>query len=432
MKKRILMGMTSIIVGLSLIGCTAENVASVNSNLDKEAATQTVAANQSATSTGSSTEESTEDSNASALSNNSVSTVTSVEGSLMEVETLFSERDLEQSVDLTSVVELSLTSGKDLTITEEGIYLLSGTYENVTVVIDAAEDAKVQLVLDGLSVTNEDSPFIYVKSADKVFVTTTSSENNLEVTGSFLADGDTNLDAVIFSKSDLVLNGEGKLIISAAMGNAVSSKDDLKITGGSYVVTAESDGFEANEGLYIYDGSFDVNVQKDAFHSENDEDLTVGDLYIRGGSFQISAGDDAFQGTTTLQIDGGTFNIEKSAEGIEATFIQINGGEITLYASDDGINASQKSSIAIGIEVNGGTINVTMGGGDTDAFDANGTITVNDGTINITATSAFDADGTAALNGGTVTVNGEVITEITESQMGPGGNKPNGLGGKRP
>lgn len=419
MKKRLLMGVTSIIVGLSLIGCTATPVkANETTTVATTVESTTISTSSAAQSTEANTTTESSEADSKAI------TVTAVEGSLMDVGSLFSERDLEQTADLTQATELSPTSGKDLTITKEGIYLISGTYEDVTVVVEAADDAKVQIVLDGYSVTNENVPAIYVKSADKVFVTTTDSENSMNVTGEIVADGDTNLDSVIFSKSDLVLNGTGQLTINAAIGNAVSSKDDLKITGGTYIVTAESDGFEANDGLYIYEGSFDVTVQKDAFHSENDEDLTVGDLYIKSGTFQISAGDDAFQGTTTLQIDGGTFNIEKSTEGIEATFIQINGGVITLYASDDGINASQKSEHAIGIEVNGGTINVTMGAGDTDAFDANGTITINAGTINVTGGSSFDADGTASLNGGTVTVNGEVITEITESQMGPGGNRP--------
>lgn len=84
-----------------------------------------------------------------------------------------------------------------------------------------------------------------------------------------------------------------------------------------------------------------------------------------------------------------------------------------MYAKNDGINAAPKVNNNVSIEVNGGTINVSMGSGDTDAFDANGNISINGGTIAVEATSAFDADGTAALNGGNVTVNGQKITQIT-------------------
>jgi hypothetical protein len=101
----------------------------------------------------------------------------------------------------------------------------------------------------------------------------------------------------------------------------------------------------------------------------------------------------------------------------------INGGQITLHAKNDGINASPKVNNNMSIEVNGGTINVSMGSGDTDAFDSNINININGGTITVEAGSAFDSDGTAALNGGNVTVNGEKITQITQSQMGRRGKR---------
>jgi hypothetical protein len=120
-----------------------------------------------------------------------------------------------------------------------------------------------------------------------------------------------------------------------------------------------------------------------------------------------------------VEIDGGTITIESCEEGIEATFIQINGGMINIYANDDGINATTKSdSYEVLIEVNGGIVNVTMASGDTDGFDSNGDIIINGGTINVDASSAFDANGTAELVNGELTVNGEVMTEIVQTQMG--------------
>jgi hypothetical protein len=271
---------------------------------------------------------------------------------------------------------------------------------------------------------------LYVKSADKVFVTTTSSNNVMEVTGSFVADGETNLDAVIFSKDDLVLNGTGTLTIVSAQGNGITSKDDLKVTGGTYSITSLLDALEANDSIRIAGGDITIVTDKDGLHSENDEDGSLGYVYILNGTLNISADDDAILGNSIVQIDGGTINIETSTEGIEATQIQINGGEINIYASDDGLNASAKTNAARTIEINGGTLTVSVGNGDTDAFDSNGTIYINGGTIDITApTSAFDADGTAQLNGGTVTVNGQTITQITVTQGGGGGG--GGRGGGR-
>lgn len=331
---------------------------------------------------------------------------------------MFTERDLAQVADTTGATSITLSSGEDVRITSEGVYVLSGSAEDMTIVVEVDDAAQVQLVLDGVSVTNDNAPVISVVSADKVFITTTDSTNTMTVSDDFVADGATTPDAVIFSSDDLVFNGVGTLEIDSS-ANGVSSDDDLKVTGGTLIVTSSLDGLEANDSVRIGGGDITIDSGKDAVHAEYGADDTVGFVFMSGGTLRATAVEDGIRGTPLVQVDGGTIEIE-SAEGIEATFIQINDGTITVNATDDGINAANKSSTtSVAIEVNGGTMSVTVGQGDTDAFDANGDIYINGGTIDVVApTSAFDADGVAELNGGTVTVNGEVITEIT--QTGPG------------
>ncbi|GFN33149.1 carbohydrate-binding domain-containing protein [Paenibacillus xylaniclasticus] len=353
----------------------------------------------------------------SAVASNAVSTT------LLDTSQLFSDRDLKQAVELTNAVRMKLESNQDVTLDQEGVYVISGEAHNATVVVDAAKDAKVQIVLDGVSITNEDSPAIYVKAADKVFVTSTSSENHMTVYGNYTADGSTNLDAVIFSRADLVLNGTGTLDIVSNEGNGISSKDDLTITGGTYTIHSSADAIEANDSILIHDGTVSIDSDKDALHSENDEDDTLGYIYMEGGTLNITAANNAIRANRFVQIDGGIINIESCKEGIEANVVKINDGQIKMFAMDDGINASFKVKSNVVIEVNGGTIDVRMDSGDTDAFDSNGDIYINGGTIRIEASSAFDADGTAQLIGGDVTVNGEKITEITQSHPGGRGKR---------
>lgn len=342
---------------------------------------------------------------------------------------LFTERDLTQTIDLADATYVSLQSGEDVSITKEGVYVLSGDVTDVTVAVEVDSSEKVQLVLDGVTITNEDSPAIYVKSADKVFVTTTQdSLNTLSVTGDFTADGDTNTDAVIFSKDDLVLNGLGTLIINSS-NNGISGKDDLKITGGTYYVTSTADAIEANDSILIADGSIAISSSKDGLHAENDEDDTQGYVFICGGSVSIDAASDGIQATTYLQVDDGTLDITAS-EGLEATYVQVNGGTINVGASDDGINATTKS-YSVGtptIEITGGDVTITMGAGDTDALDANGNLYISGGTVSISAQSAFDFDGVGELTGGTVYVNGEQVSTITNSMMGGMGGPMGGMG----
>ncbi|HSC89568.1 MAG TPA: carbohydrate-binding domain-containing protein [Polyangiaceae bacterium] len=345
-----------------------------------------------------------------------------------ETAVMFTARDLEQVADTSDATYIELVSGQDVTISAAGVYVISGSATNVTIVVDAGQEAKVQLVLSGVSVTNDDAPVVYVKTADKVYLTTTDGENHLEVTGAFVPDGETNLDAVIFSKEDLVLNGTGSLEIVSAQGNGVTSKDDLKITGGTLVVTSALDGLEANDSIRIAGGDVTIDSGKDGLHAENEDDDSLGYVYVSGGTIRIAAADDGIHGTSVVQIDGGTIDITESSEGIEATYIQINDGDVSVLASDDGINVGSKSSAYdVVIEVNGGTIYVEVAGNDVDGFDANGDIVINGGTISVVApaqppSGAFDFDGTGQLNGGTVTVNGEVITElVADGGGGPGG-----------
>ena len=404
---------------LGLPGCGASATAS-NATVQED--TQATSTNVDTAATA--TSEATSDASASLASMRADGAINTAD--------LFTERDLAQEADLAGATLINVTSGEDVQITNEGIYLISGEASDVTITVNADDTAKVQLVLDGVHISNQDAPAIYVVSADKVFVTTAAgSTNALEVTGAFVADGDTNTDAVIFSKDDLVLNGLGSLTINST-DNGISCKDDLKITGGTYAITASSDAIEANDSIRIADGTFAINAAKDALHAENDEDDTLGYIYICGGTYDITAGDDGIQATTVLQIDDGSFTIN-AVEALEATYVQINNGSVGINASDDGINATTKSN-SIGtptIEVTGGTIVITMGQGDTDAIDANGNIVVSGGSIDITAQSAFDYDGTASFTGGTITVNGEQVSEITNSMMmgGMGGGPRGGMEG---
>ena len=254
---------------------------------------------------------------------------------------LLTSRDLAQSAELEDAVSITVTDGEDIHITEAGVYVLSGEASGMTVYVEAGKDDKVQLVLDGLSVTNTDFPVIYVKTADKVFITT-SGDSSLSVTGAFVSDGDTGTDGVIFSKTDLTLNGTAVLTVNSS-DNGIVGKDDLKITGGTYTIQAVSKAIEANDSIRIADGTLNLTAGTDGLHAENSADDSLGYIYIGGGSLTIHAGDDAIHATSVVQIDGGTLALT-AAEGIEATYVQLNDGTINIQASDDGVNAARKSS----------------------------------------------------------------------------------------
>ena len=69
--------------------------------------------------------------------------------SALDTGELFSDRDMEQTADLADAVKYNVSDGEDIHITAEGIYVLSGSAENVTVYVEAGDGDKVQLVLCG-------------------------------------------------------------------------------------------------------------------------------------------------------------------------------------------------------------------------------------------------------------------------------------------
>ena len=334
------------------------------------------------------------------------------------VSEVFTDRDLEQTADLSEAETITLSDGQDVTVTEEGVYVLQGSAKEVTITVQAGDQDKVQLVLDGVTITNETSPCIAVLSADKVFVTTTEdSENVLSVTGTFVSDSETNYDAVIFSKEDLVLNGLGLLAIGSS-DNGITCKDELKVTGGTLMIQCVSDALEANDSVSIAGGTITIESSKDGVHVEYDEDDSVGSFLMTGGSLSITAADDAIHATTMLEVEGGSLSLT-AGECLEATIIRISGGTLNLNASDDAVNASSKSTAYSPIiEISGGDITINMGQGDTDAVDSNGDLVITGGTLNINAQSPFDYDGNCSWTGGTITVNGSEITSISNQIMG--------------
>ena len=349
---------------------------------------------------------------------------------------MFTDRDKEIGYDEESSVAITLADAKSscdsnavqidentITITEEGTYILSGVLTDGMILVDAEDTDKIQLVLDGVEITSEESAAIYVRSADKVFLTTASgSENILTNGGTYTAIDDNNIDAVIFSKDDLTLNGAGTLTISAKAGHAVVSKDDLVLTSGTYEITAEKHGLSGKDSVRIAGGTYHITCGKDGIHASNTDDTSLGFIYIAGGNMEITAEDDGMHADAALTITGGTIQVVESYEGIEGLSIDITGGDIDVTASDDGLNAAGGNSSSesgnngfwgkggdifaaeegVYIHISGGAIHVNASG---DGIDSNGTLTISGGETYVSgptngANGALDYNGEGTISGG--------------------------------
>lgn len=248
---------------------------------------------------------------------------------------IFSNRDFEIGYDETTSAQITLNgtsascdsdavliSGSTITITDEGTYILNGTLDNGMVIVDAEDTDKIQLVLNGVSITNESSASIYVRQADKVFITTNAdTKNSLSNGGTYTAIDDNNIDAVIFSKADLTLNGAGTLSINAEAGHGIVSKDDVIVTSGTYDITAASHGISGKDRVGIANGSFTIVSGKDGIHAENTEDTSLGYVYLENGTYDITAEGDGISAENVLQIEDGSFKIQ-TGEGSAAVNLE--------------------------------------------------------------------------------------------------------------
>lgn len=235
---------------------------------------------------------------------------------------MFTERDLAGTYEESGAVYVTLSddgitgetdgvaiNGQMVTITAEGTYIFSGTLSEGQIVVDA-DNAKVQIVFDNVDITCASSAAVYVKSAEKVFVTLAEgSQNTLRNTDEYVAIDDNNIDAVIFAKSDLTLNGTGSLTIVSAEGHGIVSKDDLKITGGTYDITAAGHALSGKDSVRIADGTFILTAEKDGIHAENADDEEKGYIYIADGDFTITSDGDGMDASNIVQIEDGTFDI---------------------------------------------------------------------------------------------------------------------------
>ncbi len=281
---------------------------------------------------------------------------------------IFTKRDSSTDYDEAAAqyIDLDAQTG-DITLTEAGDYVLSGTLTDGSVIINAPEDAKLHLILNSAHIASQSAAALYVISADKVFVTLADgSENGLSAAGDSAEDDYANVDAAIFARCDISFNGSGSLSVSSAKGRGIVSKDDLVFTGGSYMIQAANHGISGKDSIRIADGSFVVTAGKNCLDSDNDEDSDKGFIYIAGGSFdlssgndachcsgdfdflagsmEISAADDGVHSDAALSVSGGSITISLCYDGLEGVTVDISGGMIDITSSDDGINAANGSS----------------------------------------------------------------------------------------
>lgn len=402
---------------------------------------------------------------ATGTSQSAMQTTTDATQSVTDTSDIFSNRDYKSDYTENGSILIELNgstassssgkvsiSGTTITLSEEGTYIISGTLDDGMIIVNASKDAKLQLILDGAEINSSTSAPIYVLQADKVFITLAeNSENILSNGGEFIAIDENSIDAVIFSKEDLTLNGAGTLTVNSPAGHGIVSKDELKLTSGTYNINAASHGITGKDNICIDGATLNIISGKDGIHADNDDDTSLGFVYVNSGDINIQSEGDGISASAYIQLDGGSYDIvsgggsangaqhssdnfgfgggfgggfsttsdnddSTSIKGIKASgIIIINAGSFLIDSADDAIHSNSNLTVC------GGTYEIASGD---DGFHADEALNIAGGSIVIT-------ESYEGLEGLTIDISGGDI-DLTASDDGlnaAGGNDSSGFGG---
>ena len=339
--------------------------------------------------------------------------------------------------DLTNATTITLSGADDVTITDGGVYVLTGTLTDGRVLVNAP-GADVTLVLRDADITCTDSSVLYIYKAANVLVYLPDGTASALTDGSSYDYGDgvssaadEEPNACLYAKSDLIIAGGGTLTVTGNANNGITGKDTLKIEGTAVNVTAANHGINGKDCLVLKQADVTVTSGGDALRATNDSDSALGCILIGASALTLTAGEDGIQAETTLTLFDTTGTVtsgggsgtaladDASAKGIKAgTDITVRSGSYTLDCADDAVHANGN------VTVSGGTFTVTTGD---DGVHADNAVTITDGTIDIP--KCYEG-----IEGQTITISGGTI-DIVSSDDGlnaAGGADQSGFGGRGP
>ena len=363
-----------------------------------------------------------------------------------------------QSVDATEIVlngdsiavegDGVTVEGSTATIVAAGSYRVTGTLADGQVVVDTDDDGTVTVILAGAKISSSTSAPLVIADAEAAeVVLEAGTENTLsDATTYVFADPEEDKpSAALFSTSDLTISGSGALTVTGNYNDGIASKDGLTITGGTITVSAVDDGIRGKDTLVIEDGAITVAAGGDGLTADNDEDATLGTITVAAGTLNVTAGGDAITAATSISITGGDFVLFSgggsgtyidetlSAKGIKAgVSVQIDGGTFNIDAADDAIHSNDS------IVINGGTF--TIASGD-DGVHADATLDFNGGDLNVVQSYEGIESAAITINAGTLRLvaidnalnvaggnDGSGTQWGPGAGGGPGGGGPGGMG----
>lgn len=336
----------------------------------------------------------------------------------------YEEEDLDTSYDESSATTITLSDdttvdgdgvsvdGQTVTINAAGTYVISGKLSSGQLIVNVGKEEKIHLIFKDVTITSEDGPAVWIQQTEKAIITLAEGTTNTfeDSTTYTLDSGETEPDATIYSKEDLVFNGTGTLKVTGNYNNGIRGKDDVSFISGTYVIKAKHNGIKGKDSVAIRDGKYTIETTEgDGIQANNSEDTEKGYVAIDGGTIAITSARDGIQAETNLSAQNAKITIQ-TAEGYDDSSVSVDesykglkaGGNIELVSGTIAINSADDSVHANGNVILSGAI-VTAQSGD-DGVHADDTTTISDGTVTIQNSYEGLEGSVVAISGGTVSV----------------------------
>lgn len=304
------------------------------------------------------------------------------------------------------------TSGNTIKITTAGTYYITGTISDGNILVEAKETDEVQLVLDNSSITSKTTaPINGVKAAKLTITMAENSVNTITDSDNYTSLTDTeNLepDAAIFTKTDLVINGEGKLVVNSNYLDGIASKDTLKILNTNVEVNSKDDGIRGKDYVVINNSNINITSGGDGIKSTNDTDTSLGYIKIEGGAINVNAEADGIQAETILNISSDA-NIDITTTGEISSSNNKDYGPMGMNPWQNQNSSSEEDSVSskalkVGIEITIESGNININSTD-DSIHSNGIIIINNGTMNLSSSDdGIHADTNIVINDGNINI----------------------------
>ena len=222
----------------------------------------------------------------------------------------FSDAGLEKEVD-----GVSFADGV-LSVRKPGDYMLSGELTNGQLFVDCADEGKVTLYLNGVTIHTDGVAAVLIGGCKpKVVLSLVDQTENVFSNGAQAgSDQDEEPDGAVFSRSDLVIEGTGSLKVTALSGDGIVSRDDLEIRGGQIVVEAARHGIKGKDSVVISSGQLTVTAGRDGIKSTNKNDPSRGYVAVSGGIISIRCGDEPFQFVTDCTVENAKITVSMNKE----------------------------------------------------------------------------------------------------------------------